>query len=292
MNGKDFMRHFVLVIALLMVFSVGAFADTTEEPVVEEPVTEEPVVEEPVEEEPAEEEPEVEAFVTVILNDTYEITVDGSGTVFDVVMVGEEVEDSASFEFDADGNVIEVLPPHPYEELLGTNVVAVIDTLNDPVVEDYEFVVTSESEEVVENITAMINGEVAVEEVPVEEVNPNADRFAMAEELGITPGKMNILERLAGDDEDFDYTTWAEASVKDIMAEMKQNRKQIKSFRGQDVESDEEGTEESAVETEEVEVEEVEIEEVEDEDEVEEKPVKKEKPAKSKGNSGKKKGKK
>jgi len=50
----------------------------------------------------------------------------------------------------------------------------------------------------------------------------------MAQELGITPGKMNLLEKLGkgyGDDALTVYADWAEKSVKEIMAAVKEERK-------------------------------------------------------------------
>ncbi|MGB5823041.1 MAG: hypothetical protein WBH44_03125, partial [Proteocatella sp.] len=52
-----------------------------------------------------------------------------------------------------------------------------------------------------------------------------AKRFAMAKELGITPGKMNLLEKLrtaAGDE--ISYEDWAKKPVKEIMSEIKSNK--------------------------------------------------------------------
>lgn len=60
-----------------------------------------------------------------------------------------------------------------------------------------------------------------------ESKNPNTERFMNAEKYNVTPGKMNLLERLheASENEEFDYGVWADMSVKDIMAEMKAYRK-------------------------------------------------------------------
>ena len=53
-------------------------------------------------------------------------------------------------------------------------------------------------------------------------------RFEMAKQLGITPGKMNLLEKLAAStDEDVNYEELAKKSVKEIMAEVKANKKPV-----------------------------------------------------------------
>lgn len=57
--------------------------------------------------------------------------------------------------------------------------------------------------------------------------NPNEERFEMAEELNISPGKMNLLQKLQSesDMEDFLFEDWSDKSVKDIMQEIKNYRK-------------------------------------------------------------------
>lgn len=84
-----------------------------------------------------------------------------------------------------------------------------------------------ESIEALENNIEAIQKELNAIEESIKEENPNFKRFLMAEELNITPGKMNLLEKLgqAAKDEAFDYALWSEKSVKDIMAEIKVYRK-------------------------------------------------------------------
>ena len=70
---------------------------------------------------------------------------------------------------------------------------------------------------------------VKVESEEVEdELNPNIERFTKAEELGITNGKMNLLNKLEvyyDDNSTFDYCEWSNKSVKAIMEEIKANKK-------------------------------------------------------------------
>lgn len=58
-----------------------------------------------------------------------------------------------------------------------------------------------------------------------------AERVAKAKELGVTPGKLNLVEKLIESSEDPDsvyLNEWLNKSVKDIMAEIKQNKQQNK----------------------------------------------------------------
>lgn len=70
--------------------------------------------------------------------------------------------------------------------------------------------------------------------------NPNAERFEMAEALEISPGKMNLLQKLqsASDMEDFIFEDWSNKSVKDIMKEIKNYRKASEEVELQTEESD------------------------------------------------------
>ena len=52
------------------------------------------------------------------------------------------------------------------------------------------------------------------------------ERLQMAEELGITPGKMNLLEKLSASfEEEIDLEFWSLESVQAIMKQIKENRK-------------------------------------------------------------------
>lgn len=68
--------------------------------------------------------------------------------------------------------------------------------------------------------------EILDEKEEAEGSNPNALRFEQAEELGITPGKMRLLERLQEycGEEDVNLEEWAERSPKEINMEIKKER--------------------------------------------------------------------
>lgn len=58
-----------------------------------------------------------------------------------------------------------------------------------------------------------------------------AERVAQARELGVTPGKLNLVEKLmasATDSSSIDMNEWLNKPVKDIMAQTNQNKKQAK----------------------------------------------------------------
>ncbi len=200
---------------LLTVFATASFADVVEGQV-EEPLEE---VEEQV----------VEAEVTVTLDETYIFIVDQDGTIISVVQEGLEPVIETVITFDEEGNmIVEMVEADPYADMAGMTIVDGISVFTDSNNEtmEYDFVVVTnpESEEVNAYLTALISGKYPVEELGD---HPNALRFAMAEELGITPGKMHLLEKLAvaSEDEELDYSHWAEMPVKDIMAEIKANKK-------------------------------------------------------------------
>lgn len=55
------------------------------------------------------------------------------------------------------------------------------------------------------------------------------ERVAEARELGVTPGKLNLVEKLkesAADPDSIDLNEWLDKSVKDIMAKTKENKEQ------------------------------------------------------------------
>lgn len=92
---------------------------------------------------------------------------------------------------------------------------------------------TPEEKKALEEAIATLEGKIesiqeeleAIDE-SIDEDNPNFERFLMAKELNITPGKMNLLEKLseAAQVEDFDFANWSEKSVKEIMAEIKAHK--------------------------------------------------------------------
>ena len=275
MNTKRLVRGFIFVSMLLMVFATASFADVVEEQVEETDV----IV--------------VEAEVTVTLDETYTFLVDQNGTVISVVQEGLEPVTETVITFDEEGNmVVEEVEVDPYADMAGMTIVDGISVFTDPNDETMEYdivVVTNpESEEVNAYLTALITGEDPVEELGG---HPNALRFAMAEELGITPGKMHLLEKLAvaSDDEELDYSHWADMPVKDIMAEIKANKKDT-----EEVTPDEDELEETLDNENETEDHETEDQETEDQEETEDKKEskdhkKKDKPSKSKSGKGKKK---
>lgn len=72
-------------------------------------------------------------------------------------------------------------------------------------------------------------------EAEVESEGIGFERVEAARELGITPGKLNLLEKLqASADEDDAYTIdeWKDASVKEIMQQINSNRKEEKGLPG------------------------------------------------------------
>jgi len=120
------------------------------------------------------------------------------------------------------------------------------DALLESIEEDAQGLIQSLEEEIKELEASLENEDLTEEEIaviveqidllkkelesleePLEDDHPMADRFDKAEELGITPGKMNLLEKLASysEEETFDFDFWSEADVKDIMKTIKDNRK-------------------------------------------------------------------
>jgi len=102
--------------------------------------------------------------------------------------------------------------------------------------------VQHKNEEKQEEMTVYLNGEVNVYvknagiEAEVEVEGIGAERVALAAELEITPGKLNLIEKLwasmpEDDQDDENYEAWIEEmatdedlTVKDIMKEIKRNR--------------------------------------------------------------------
>lgn len=60
--------------------------------------------------------------------------------------------------------------------------------------------------------------------------NPVIVRIELARQLGISPGKMNLIQRLQksfNDDDEIDYSYWANRPVKEIMKNIKSNKKSV-----------------------------------------------------------------
>ncbi len=89
------------------------------------------------------------------------------------------------------------------------------------------------AKELAETLENIVN-EVCKENNCVATVNAEAvgaERVAKAKELGVTPGKLNLVEKLIESSEDHDsvyLNEWLNKSVKDIMAQIKQNKQQNK----------------------------------------------------------------
>lgn len=105
-----------------------------------------------------------------------------------------------------------------------------------------------EDESLTEEEIAEIKSQIEVLEAELnvlneESNNPNFERFELAKTYDITPGKMNLLEKLksASELETFMFEDWSERSVKDIMKEIKNYRKSY------DIQEDEDNTEDVVV---------------------------------------------
>lgn len=66
--------------------------------------------------------------------------------------------------------------------------------------------------------------------VEIEAIGVGQERVDQAKELGVTPGKLNLVEKLQESNPDKNYATdeWLKKSVKDIQKEIKANKKQVK----------------------------------------------------------------
>lgn len=68
-------------------------------------------------------------------------------------------------------------------------------------------------------------------DVEVEAISVGRTRVEEARELGVTPGKLNLVEKLQDsfdDETEFDMKNWLQKSVKEIMTATKENRKEAK----------------------------------------------------------------
>ena len=206
-------------------------------------VEEDPATEEEATEDPATEESEEEATEDPATEESEE----------------EVTEDPATEE--SDEEVIE----DPLASLIGSTLNEGIQSLITDLEteEEFEFAVEIYADD--EALSTMLNDSIVEDfgdmvAVDVEEsedgLNKNAERFANAEKFGITAGKMNLLEKLNSyyDEESVaDYSEWANKSVKEIMAEIKANKKGLNA-NDIDEEATEEELEEEADEEDEAEV--------------------------------------
>lgn len=100
---------------------------------------------------------------------------------------------------------------------------AILESLSEAIGEEKVEIVVVESEDLEVENDETENNEIETEQ----EGRPEfiTKRFELANQLGITPGKMNLLEKLAGtSNEEVNYEEWSQKSVKEIMFEIKANR--------------------------------------------------------------------
>lgn len=109
------------------------------------------------------------------------------------------------------------------EKTLKEAIQAIVASYDEEV--EYKVVVTSSDEELAAAIIESLK-EVVDEEVETQiSKQPEfiTKRFEVANQLGITPGKMHLLEKLtAAVGEEINYEEWAQKPVKEIMSEIKE----------------------------------------------------------------------
>lgn len=198
-----------LTLGLLGALNAGSavFADVA---AADAPVTAEPVT-----------------YVTLDAGAGLELTLDDSNTVIEVTPLDPE-----------GAGLI------PEEGLVGLPVEEAVDQLVDEAVDSgllpadgsvpVEIGIGSDDPEAVEEVTDALTdeptGETPAEETPVPVVFQNAalERIALARELGITPGKLNLIQKYAastGSPETVVLADWTQKPVKEIMGAVKANRK-------------------------------------------------------------------
>ena len=87
------------------------------------------------------------------------------------------------------------------------------------------------------------------EDVAVEAFSVGLQRVQEARELGVTPGKLNLVEKLRDSSEnpdDVDIKEWLDKPVKEIMKEIKNNRKEAKAAEKAEKKPKPESSEESS----------------------------------------------
>lgn len=83
------------------------------------------------------------------------------------------------------------------------------------------------TDEILKDAEIAINEELESEEVKDTEIikeNINQERFDEAERLGISPGKMNLLEKLKAESTDINVDEYADKSVKEIMKKINEEK--------------------------------------------------------------------
>lgn len=166
------------------------------------------------------------SFVTLDVGTELELTLDDNNTVIEVTPLDPEGTDLI-----------------PEDGFAGLPVDEAVDQLIDGAIENgllpedgsipVEIGVGSDDPAAVEEITDALTDvteDVPAEESPVPVVFQNAalERIAMARELGITPGKLNLIQKYAastGSPETVVLQDWTQKPVKEIMGAIKANRK-------------------------------------------------------------------
>jgi len=207
----------LLAVSLLLTFGLLAYAD--EDPSVTSEETEETIT----------------ATVTLEAGETFIFTVSEDGTVILVEAASEEGSDLLET-LDLEGLSLEEC------------IQAILDTFEDAPVP--EITVFSSSEELMLSLTESLDelfGEVTEAVLEDEEDDEMPDfireRFELAKEYEITPGKMNLLQKLsASTQEELDLSLWKDSSVKDIMKAIKENKKAGKEQETETLEDTQENT--------------------------------------------------
>lgn len=77
-------------------------------------------------------------------------------------------------------------------------------------------------------------------DIEIEAIGVGQERVEKARELGVTPGKLNLVEKLQASDPDKKYITedWLKKSVKDIQKEIKANEKNAKEIEKENKKSE------------------------------------------------------
>jgi len=176
-------------------------------------------------------EPDPAAYVSVDAGTGFELTLDEQNLVTGVDAV-EETGDAVIDGIDITGQPLDEAIGQLIDEAIAEGVLPADGTV--PV----EITVTTEDtdqtaaeEEIVNQaITDEITGAIEDLDVPVVVTYQNAalERIALARTLGITPGKLNLIQKYAASTVDpaaVIITDWTDKSVKEIMKAIKENRK-------------------------------------------------------------------
>ncbi len=186
-----------------------------------------------------------EDLTVEVIDGTEEVTeeITEEGVTATIVVDGEE---EIVLTVDAEGKIIsadyakdlneeeDTEEDNPLADLVDKTLLEGLEALNDT--EEsmaYSVTIYSDDNELIDWLEQLLEekfGEwIEIDSIKLVDLdNPNALRFMMAQELGITPGKMNLLEKLGkgyGEDALIYYAAWAEKSVKEIMAAVKEERK-------------------------------------------------------------------